>query len=63
MAKKMSLTDQGNLLIERDSGNEILILMQGKNKKENWKCLSAICEQALDKIAGTETHWDEAKWE
>jgi hypothetical protein len=50
MAKKMSLTDHGNLLIERDAGNEILILMQGKDKKTNWRNLKTICDEALQEI-------------
>lgn len=54
MSKKMSVTDRGNLLIERDSGNEILILMQGKNLKENWQNLKALCNKVLNDIESEE---------
>ena len=54
MSKKMSVTDKLNLLIERDSGNEVLILMQGKHVKENWKMLKAMCDRALQEITNKE---------
>ena len=49
--KKILLKPSGHnvdLLIERDSGNEILILMgRGDIALENWKCLRAIVDDAI----------------
>jgi hypothetical protein len=58
MAKKMELvvdkvdpiTGKGlriDLLIERDAGNPVCILMGGKHAHENWSKLRALSEKAL----------------
>jgi hypothetical protein len=58
MSKKMELivqrpdpvTGKGvrvDLMIERDAGNPIRILMGGKNARENWKKLEGLCVKAL----------------
>lgn len=54
--KQMELVVSGtrcDLSIERDSGNQILILMGGGSKKrirENWEKLRHVCNQALAQI-------------
>lgn len=56
MAKKMSLTGPQNLLIERDSGNPIMILMDGTDKEKNWKKLRKLCDKALQEITNNEAY-------
>ena len=56
--KKMSIrprTDHKDkmvydLLIERDCGNEVGILMGGKDQKKDWKRLKTLCEQVLSQL-------------
>lgn len=36
-----------DLSIEKDAGNDVLILMAGKDCKKNWENLRAICDEAL----------------
>ncbi len=51
--KPMRLVQEGrrlDLLIERDAGNGILILMGGKSQFDDWLNLRNLCDSALDLI-------------
>jgi len=56
MMAKMQLSSDGarvDLLIERDAGNPIMILMGGKDKatiRQNWQALQALTNEALEEI-------------
>jgi hypothetical protein len=55
--KKIQLSNNRktyDLLIERDTGNEILILMSQDRKRclDNWKKLKRICETAIIELEG-----------
>lgn len=56
MAKKMHLANDGtrvDLVIERDAGNPVGILMGGRDKatiRQNWQALKELCEGALVEI-------------
>lgn len=67
-SKKMELRENLNktgfdLLIERDAGNTILILMGGKeeSQKENWENLKRIAEHALFELSLKDVEYNNLK--
>jgi hypothetical protein len=56
MAKKMELAKSDtrvDLVIERDAGNPVRILMGGKDKatiRNTWKTLKSLCDEALKEV-------------
>ena len=56
MAKKMHIANDGSrvdLIIERDAGNPVGILMGGRDRatiRQNWNALKSLCDEALEQI-------------